>query len=224
MSSSSSSSSSPSSSSSSSFSSSSSSSSSSQNSSSNSSSSSSGACGSCEWQKNPFTLQYDCVKGCDGAHCECSPPDSLREVLINVNTPCKPITSLPSTSSMSGRSSVSRLTSSTARIRIPDIHNPLSWFSFLWPVSGSWSIFQAPAYGWMITFLRVPSGPASPIVSPRLTPTEGSIPATEATSAIIELSESSGINQYCVTVQEEFGWAQLQTAEWTVLFIKKSSP
>jgi hypothetical protein len=111
-----------------------------------------------------------------------------------------------------------RFAAITARIRIPNIHNPLMWHTILWPIPRPWSVFQAPAYGWMITFLRVPSGPASPIISPRLTPTEGSIPATEAISAIVELPESSGVNQYCVTVQE------LQTAEWTVVFIKQPSP
>ena len=194
------------------------------NSSSSSSSSSSGACGHCDWEIDLFAGQYQIIKGCDGAHCECSPPDSLREVIGTVQTLCTPITSLPSTSSTSGNARGGRLTPSTARIRIPDIHNPLVWHTVLWPITGPWSVFRAPAYGWMITFLKVPSGPASPTISPRLTPTEGSIPATEATSAIVELQESSGVNQYCVTVQEEFGWAQLQTAEWTVVFIKQPSP
>ena len=198
--------------------------SSSSSNSSSSSSSSSGACGHCEWERDIFGGQYNIIKGCDGAHCECSPPDSLRAALGLEQTLCKPITSLPSTSSSSGRASAGRLTSGTARIRIPDIHNPLMWHTVLWPITGPWSVFRAPAYGWMITFLKVPSGPASPIISPRLAPTEGPIPATGATSAIVELQESSGVNQYCVTVQEEFGWAQLQTAEWTVIFIKQPSP
>ena len=70
----------------------------------------------------------------------------------------------------------------------------------------------------------MPHGPVPtvPSVIPSLTPTDG--PSSEAWSAIVELPESNGVNQYCITVLEEFGWAQLQTAEWMILVIKAPSP
>ncbi|MEJ7593793.1 MAG: hypothetical protein WKF77_19820 [Planctomycetaceae bacterium] len=141
-----------------------------------------------------------------------------------MSTACKPISPFPSTSSTFERSATISLPLNTARIRIADINNPLNWYTYLWDVPGPWSIFQATNYGWMITFLRNTHGPASPEVVPSLIPTEGSVPSTEAWSAIVELPESTGVNQYCVTVLEEFGWAKLQTAEWTVVIIKAPSP
>jgi hypothetical protein len=120
---------------------------------------------------------------------------------------------------------MNRLNPNDALIRIADVHNPSNWHSFSKALSGPWHVFQAPNYGWMITFLRVPSGPASPIVTPTLLPThEPSDPADNGWSASVALPEASGLNEYWVTVLEQYRWAQLQTAEWTVLFMKLPSP
>ncbi len=121
---------------------------------------------------------------------------------------------------MAGRA----LSPSDAYIRIADVNNPLSWYSYRWGVSGPWSVFKAPTYGWMITFTRVPSGPAAPIVTPALLPTNRPLSNDEGWSASVALPETSGLNQYWVTILEEYRWAQLQTAEWTVLFLKIPSP
>jgi len=114
--------------------------------------------------------------------------------------------------------------SNDAFIRIADVHNPLNWYSYQKNVSGPWSVFKAPTYGWMITFLRVPTGPLSPIVIPSLLPTNQPVSNGDGWSATVALPEASGLNQYWVTVLEQYRWAQLQTAEWTVIFMKLPSP
>ncbi len=112
----------------------------------------------------------------------------------------------------------------SASIIIADVHNPLAWYSFAKDVSKPWSLFQAPKYGWMITFLRVASGPQTPIITPSLIPTNRPATPDRGWSASVSLPESTGFNQYWVTVLETYRWAQLQTAEWTVLFMKLPSP
>lgn len=72
----------------------------------------------------------------------------------------------------------------------------------------------------MLTFLRVPFGPSAPQIMPGLIPTDGQSGAPEAWSLFLQLPESGGDKEYCLTIIEAKGWAQLQTAEWTVIVLK----
>jgi hypothetical protein len=117
--------------------------------------------------------------------------------------------------------------SAAADILIPDINDPTKWYSFSETnVSAPWTPFFALPYGWIIFFLRVPSGPATPVVTPSLLPTDvvAASGADSALSASVVLPEASGFNQYWVTVLEQYRWAQLDTAQWKVIFLKNPNP
>ena len=200
--------------------------SSSSSSSGSSSSSSSNECGICEWEFDDFTGEWQNVKGCDGSDCICSPPAGIV-TKDRAATECKAFSNpFPSSSTSfmrTARVALNRAALNTVQIRLPNIYDPLAWYSYTWPVNGPWSMFRAPNYGWAITFLRAPNGPPAPIVVPSLLPTNELPSADRGLSVSVSLPEATGFNQYWVTVLEEHRWAQLQTAQWTVIFMKLAS-
>jgi hypothetical protein len=79
--------------------------------------------------------------------------------------------------------------------------------------------------GWKVTFIKVDGGPSKPDIVPDLIPSADILKNDKALAAYVILPESGGQNQYWVTVSERLTYqglrfAQLQTADWTVIFLR----
>ncbi len=212
------------------FSSSSSSPSSSTSSSSNSSpsSSSSGCAGLCFWEFDALGQPYPTCIGCDPTT-ECKAPIPLvREVglLRGDVTRCLPIDGFPPSSSSGAFALEAALRAplAEARVRVPKMSDLRVWRSFPFPVNKPWQYLALPEMGWHVTFLRVPAGPPSPVITPAVLPTDVEERADRAVAASVILPETGGHRQYWIPVLEKHRWAQLQTAEWTVVFLRLPLP
>jgi hypothetical protein len=111
-----------------------------------------------------------------------------------------------------------------ARVRVPNVRNPATWSSSPFPVPAPWQYLPLADAGWHITFLRVPVGPENPIVTPATLPTDIEDRDERALLASVILPEAGGHNQYWVPVLEKYRFAQLHTAEWTVIFLRLPLP
>jgi len=71
-----------------------------------------------------------------------------------------------------------------------------------------------------VIFLKVPKGPASPVITPATLPTEAPATSDKSLSASVILLESGRFIQYWVPVLEKYHWARLDTATLSVFFMR----
>ena len=138
------------------------------------------------------------------------------------STPCEPYGDpFPSSSSGGVPFAIRRAAPAVeGMVRVPSVNDPKVWRTIALNLSQPWRVLQLPTLGWIITFLQVPAGPVTPVITPASVPTHVVEPADKALSASVILPESGGFNQYWVPVLEKYRWAQLQTPFWTVVFLR----
>lgn len=110
-----------------------------------------------------------------------------------------------------------------ATVRLPVTSDPRKWREARIFVDKPWTALKMPSIGWHLYFLRI-AGPAKPLISPSTTPMSNIVPQGKVLSASVTLPEADGLKQYWVPVTEAYLGAQLQTAEWTVVFVREASP
>jgi hypothetical protein len=111
-----------------------------------------------------------------------------------------------------------------ATVRLPIASDPRKWREALILVDKPWTALKMPSIGWHIYFIRTGAGPANPTITPSVTPVDQLFPKDKVISASVTLPEAGGLKQYWVPVREAYLGAQLQTAEWTVIFLRDPSP
>lgn len=207
--------------------------------SSSSSSSSSGGCPEfCQWdpildeEENVIGWKKLC-HGCDDDSFCRQPGGFAPEDFVSVDTECEVfVTAAPFAGAME-KASASRDVesilplSAEVFVRVQEVSDPSSWSTSLVLLNSSFTVLEDS--GWHIIFFRISNGPSVPIVTPQTLPTNSFMFNDKVLSAYVQLPESDGMNQYWVPVTERinlFGqrFAQLQTAEWTVLFFREPAP
>jgi hypothetical protein len=113
-------------------------------------------------------------------------------------------------------------TTPKAWVRVPIVSNPSQWRNVLVPLDKPWT--SLAMNGWQLYFIRTGAGPATPTITPATVPTDAVVTLDKVLSASVTLPETGGLRQYWVPVTETYLGAQLQTAEWTVLFVRLPSP
>src|SRR5262245_58529689 len=183
-----------------------------------SSSSSAGCAGGCEWTRDGFGQWQNTCFGCD-ADSFCREPggfvDSERTA-----TRCEPYGELFPSSSSGRMPLAAALTTAQGMIRLPNVHNPKSWSTFLVSLTLPWRSIQKPDLGWSVTLLRTPAGPATPQITPSHASVDVVDPGDKALCASVILPEAGAHNQYWVPVLDRYLWATLDTQYWKVLFLR----
>ena len=109
-------------------------------------------------------------------------------------------------------------------VRVPCVKNPKLWRTIGFNSSQPWRLLRLPELGWIITILKVPAGPATPLITPAFAPTDVVNPPDKSLAPSIILPEGGELHQYCVPVLEKYRWARLDTANWTVVFLRAPTP
>ena len=109
-------------------------------------------------------------------------------------------------------------------VRVSSVKSPTVWQSIGVNLSQPWRMLQLPKLGWIITFLQVPAGPAIPQITPAHAPTDVVVPFDKSLAASVILPEGGVFHQYWVPVLEKYRWARLETANWTVVFLRIPIP
>jgi hypothetical protein len=181
------------------------------------------------WEPDQFGEWQNTCFGCGDDECCHEPGTEALPSLTAFGTETTPCVPLPdpfpsSSSAMLAAPYAIPPASAKALLRLPDVNDPSRWHSFVLAVSKPWRFFQKADLGWMVTILRTPDGPASPVMAPTTIPAASTKPADKALCASIVLPETRGPTQYWVHVLETYRWSQLQTPEWTVFFLRLPLP
>ena len=184
-----------------------------------SSSSSTGCTGSCHC--DPVT-GVDC-SNC-GGDCYCKVPEPIP---FSFDVPCEEFVpfgfnAVPVAETPYGAKAAPPM---VAYVRVPVVSNPSQWKNIQKAVSSPLVRLPLPSIGWDFTFIKNPSGPASPLIAPATVPANPIAALDKVLACSIILPESSGFQQYWVPVTESLPFlgkrlATLQTAEWTVIVLR----
>ena len=136
--------------------------------------------------------------------------------------PCEP---LPSIVAADGGGATQKSGIPMAWIRVPRMSNVNQWHNFPVPVGAPITLFPIPWIGWHAIFIkRSGPGPSYPTITPSTVPGLTQVTKEKVVSAGVSLPETGGVNNYWVPVTETALSAQLDTAEWIVIFVRTKSP
>jgi hypothetical protein len=105
-------------------------------------------------------------------------------------------------------------------IRVPCVKNPKLWRTIGFNLSQPWRLIRLPELGWIVTILQVPAGPETPMITPAFAPTDVVNPPDKTLAPSVILPEGGTLQQYCLPVLEKYRWARLDTANFTVIFLR----
>jgi len=106
------------------------------------------------------------------------------------------------------------------KLRLPSVSDPKTWKSIGVDLSEPWHVTQLPLLGWIVIFFQVSTGPANPVITPATLPTDAVDSSDKSLNASVILPENGVFKQYWVPVLEQYHSARLDTANWTVFFLR----
>lgn len=133
--------------------------------------------------------------------------------------PCEPLHSAFATVKTLGANAIA---TRNALVRLPVVSDPSNWRNVCIVLDKPWTQLLMPSIGWKLYFIRTGAGGTTTVITPATAATDDVVPHDKVLCAGVTLPEAGGLKQYWVPVTNEYLGAQLQTPEWTVIFVRDS--